>query len=89
MQGLNIRIPDEYTTTLIIESLSSSHNGTQFIQNSTFFNGNGNWLNIYEPVSILGKYTCIAENSAGREYFSSELTVQSKFFTTIKIAFFL
>ncbi|CAL8103483.1 unnamed protein product [Orchesella dallaii] len=48
-QGLNIRIPDEYTTTLIIESLSSSHNG---------------------------KYTCIAENSAGREYFSSELTVQ-------------
>ncbi|ODN04431.1 Down syndrome cell adhesion molecule-like protein Dscam2 [Orchesella cincta] len=48
-QGLNVRIPDEYTTTLIIESLSSAHNG---------------------------KYTCRAENSAGREYFSSELTVQ-------------
>ncbi|OXA55481.1 Down syndrome cell adhesion molecule-like protein Dscam2, partial [Folsomia candida] len=47
--GIMIRVPDEYSSTLVIDSLSSVHNG---------------------------KYTCIAENSAGREHYSSELTVQ-------------
>ncbi|XP_035706898.1 Down syndrome cell adhesion molecule-like protein Dscam2 [Folsomia candida] len=47
--GITIRVPDEYSSTLVIDSLSSVHNG---------------------------KYTCIAENSAGREHYSSELTVQ-------------
>ncbi|XP_035712680.1 Down syndrome cell adhesion molecule-like protein Dscam2 [Folsomia candida] len=49
-KGIMIRVPDEYSSTLVIDLLSSVHNG---------------------------KYTCIAENSAGREHYSSELTVQS------------